>query len=181
MIGLGHSDDPRSVLFANPYNYFNYLGEDDVRAASELYGPGSLTAIAPTLPSWSSTGIEDDISAHVIDSERKTVDRISMKGFSWLKPWRSRAIRPKGKLFISLDYKMGSVCARVDLAESNGVLIATYDIPLRTECGESGINCTWSQTRSLTHTENLALLPGRKHVRVTVDGRSVADQSIVVD
>lgn len=40
LIGLGHSDNPRSVMFANPYNNLRYPREDDIRAVQALYGPG---------------------------------------------------------------------------------------------------------------------------------------------
>ncbi|MCB1666140.1 MAG: matrixin family metalloprotease [Pseudomonadales bacterium] len=39
LIGLGHSDIPQSLMFANPYNRRGYPGEDDIRAAQALYGP----------------------------------------------------------------------------------------------------------------------------------------------
>ncbi|HTR01216.1 MAG TPA: matrixin family metalloprotease [Candidatus Acidoferrum sp.] len=41
LIGLGHSDDPRSIMYANPYNHLNYPREDDIRAAQALYGAGT--------------------------------------------------------------------------------------------------------------------------------------------
>lgn len=42
LIGLGHSDNPASVMFANPYNHLNNPREDDIRAARALYGLGTL-------------------------------------------------------------------------------------------------------------------------------------------
>ncbi len=47
LIGLGHSNVPRSVMYANPYNHLQYPRWDDVEAARALYGP----AVAPRCPS----------------------------------------------------------------------------------------------------------------------------------
>ena len=46
LIGLGHSENPVSIMYANPYNNLNYPREDDIRAAQALYGAGSA-AIDP--------------------------------------------------------------------------------------------------------------------------------------
>ena len=42
LIGLGHSDNPASVMYANPYNNLLNPREDDIRAARALYGEGTL-------------------------------------------------------------------------------------------------------------------------------------------
>jgi len=42
LIGLGHSDNPDSVMYANPYNHLNNPREDDIRAVRALYGLGTL-------------------------------------------------------------------------------------------------------------------------------------------
>ena len=39
LLGLGHSDDPDSVMFANPYNQMLKPRPDDIRAVQTLYGP----------------------------------------------------------------------------------------------------------------------------------------------
>ena len=41
LLGLGHSDNPVSVMYANPYNFLNYPREDDIRAVQALYGTGT--------------------------------------------------------------------------------------------------------------------------------------------
>lgn len=48
LIGLGHSDEPVSIMFANPYTNLNFPREDDIRAVQALYGPGTggVTAAA---------------------------------------------------------------------------------------------------------------------------------------
>jgi len=38
LIGLGHSDNPTSVLYANPYNHLSHVRDDDIQAAQALYG-----------------------------------------------------------------------------------------------------------------------------------------------
>lgn len=37
LIGLGHSDNPHSVMFANPYNHLNHPRADDILAARALW------------------------------------------------------------------------------------------------------------------------------------------------
>lgn len=49
LLGLGHSDNPSSMMFANPYNTLQYPAEDDIRAVQALYGPPSA-AIDPSHP-----------------------------------------------------------------------------------------------------------------------------------
>lgn len=38
LLGLGHSDDPVSILWANPYNSLNHLRGDDIDACRSMYG-----------------------------------------------------------------------------------------------------------------------------------------------
>ena len=45
MLCLGHSDDPDSVLFANPYNSLFGVRPDDIAAVQALYGPPSILRI----------------------------------------------------------------------------------------------------------------------------------------
>lgn len=41
LIGLGHSENPVSMMYANPYNNLNFPREDDIRAVQALYGAGT--------------------------------------------------------------------------------------------------------------------------------------------
>jgi len=50
LIGLGHSDNPASVMYANPYNFLNHPRADDILAARALYGKGSLSIADVTQP-----------------------------------------------------------------------------------------------------------------------------------
>lgn len=50
LIGLGHSDNPESVMYANPYNFLNHPRADDILAARALYGDGSLSITDVTKP-----------------------------------------------------------------------------------------------------------------------------------
>lgn len=54
LIGLGHSDNPASVMFANPYNHLNNPRADDIRAARALYGLGTLNIddISQPISQW---------------------------------------------------------------------------------------------------------------------------------
>ncbi|HIJ29630.1 MAG TPA: matrixin family metalloprotease, partial [Gammaproteobacteria bacterium] len=38
LVGLGHSDNPDSVMYANPYNHLRHLRDDDIAAVQVLYG-----------------------------------------------------------------------------------------------------------------------------------------------
>ena len=53
LIGLGHSNNPLSAMFANPYNGMRYPREDDIRAVQTLYGPPANAVDATRgLPEW---------------------------------------------------------------------------------------------------------------------------------
>lgn len=53
LIGLGHSDNPDSVLYSNPYNHLRYPRPDDIRAVQVLYGPpATAVPIDTPLPQW---------------------------------------------------------------------------------------------------------------------------------
>jgi hypothetical protein len=43
VLGLGHSENPGSIMYADPYNFLAYPREDDIRAVQVLYG-------APAVP-----------------------------------------------------------------------------------------------------------------------------------
>ncbi len=44
LAGLGHSDNPESAMFANPYNNLTYTTQDDIDAVVGLYGSPAVTA-----------------------------------------------------------------------------------------------------------------------------------------
>lgn len=48
LIGLGHSDNPVSLMYANPYNEISHLMADDKAAALALYGPSAHPTTAAT-------------------------------------------------------------------------------------------------------------------------------------
>lgn len=53
LIGLGHSDIPQSLMYANPYNRRGLPAEDDIRIAQVLYGPPAQAVnAARPLPEW---------------------------------------------------------------------------------------------------------------------------------
>jgi hypothetical protein len=50
LIGLGHSDNPDSAMYANPYNHLNHPRADDILAVRALYGNGTLDLADVTQP-----------------------------------------------------------------------------------------------------------------------------------
>lgn len=53
LLGLGHSDNPDSVMYANPYNHLRYPREDDIRAVQVLYGaPAQAIDPAQSVAAW---------------------------------------------------------------------------------------------------------------------------------
>lgn len=53
LLGLGHSDNPLSVMYANPYNFLRYPREDDIRAMQVLYGaPAVAIDVDNPVPAW---------------------------------------------------------------------------------------------------------------------------------
>lgn len=49
ILGLGHSDNPNSLMYANPYNFLQYPMEDDIRTVQALYGEPA-TPVNPSEP-----------------------------------------------------------------------------------------------------------------------------------
>jgi len=49
LLGLGHSDNPQSLMYANPYTFLNHPRQDDIQAIQVLYGSPAV-AIDPALP-----------------------------------------------------------------------------------------------------------------------------------
>jgi hypothetical protein len=53
LLGLGHSDNPDSAMYANPYNFLRYPRPDDIRAAQVMYGlPTIPIAVNSPQPAW---------------------------------------------------------------------------------------------------------------------------------
>jgi hypothetical protein len=53
VLGLGHSENPASIMYANPYNFLAYPREDDIRAVQVLYGnPATPLDPATLVQDW---------------------------------------------------------------------------------------------------------------------------------
>jgi len=53
LIALGHSDNPGSVMYADPYNHLYHPREDDILAVQQLYGPPTTAIdISQPLSDW---------------------------------------------------------------------------------------------------------------------------------
>ena len=53
VIGLGHSENPASIMYADPYNFLAYPREDDIRAVQVLYGaPAKALDPAELVAEW---------------------------------------------------------------------------------------------------------------------------------
>ncbi|MDG2174657.1 MAG: matrixin family metalloprotease [Gammaproteobacteria bacterium] len=50
LMGLGHSDNPDSVMYANPYNHLRHPRADDILAARAMYGLDSMSISDVTQP-----------------------------------------------------------------------------------------------------------------------------------
>ena len=58
VIGLGHSDEPVSIMYSNPYNALNHIRADDIDNCRNLYGYSS-TYTAPELYVAGTAGINN--------------------------------------------------------------------------------------------------------------------------
>lgn len=47
VLGLGHTNNPESIMYANPYNHLSYPRQDDIDGAQALYGPPRTMATLP--------------------------------------------------------------------------------------------------------------------------------------
>ena len=77
LMGFGHSDDPLSILYANPYNFIPHLRDDDIAGAQALYGPPpSFTQpLTYTVPPLTSNG--DISNTKLIDQNGNTITQMT--------------------------------------------------------------------------------------------------------
>jgi hypothetical protein len=163
LIGFGHSDDPTSIMYANPYNDFIHLADDDVRAAQALYG----------MPA----------------SYRGPV-RLADPALSTNAHFRDSAVENDAKQLLArvTDSSAGRVMASVTLAgaysgfigftlvDSDGLVLEHQQIA---EKCDPEYTCTL-RTRIATAAD-LKRLPGNKTLFLDFDGNYVAANSLRVD
>lgn len=178
VIGLGHSDDPQSIMFANPYNGFNVLADDDIQAAADLYGHGLLYEMSPSAPEIPRSAFRRQFGTRVTkkngDELRSVVVHESQR---WL-PWTKRSVDP--------DLIRFTINCRDD-APSKTVSVELLDAGLRmitTQAWSLGVcstdDCAECHLDGPVPTASVGLIPGQKTLRIYVDDVPEAQYSFDV-
>ena len=72
LIGLGHSNNPNSIMYAGPYNFLNHLRTDDIDAGQGLYGqsasPSQVAVYSP--PASASSNPFSEVGLSIYENVR---------------------------------------------------------------------------------------------------------------
>jgi hypothetical protein len=165
IMGLGHSADPVSVMYANPYNYLRHPRQSDADAASALYGPPESQRFAPlyrppsAMPGARATAV------------RFFLDRLAPER-------RVHSIAPdtpdNALLLLAFRYQGFPDAARTAvLVDPQGHVFAEAPVPRKETSGELGI--------VLAPVSVLKTVQGQWRVHVTTETQGLMDASIPVE
>lgn len=163
MIGLGHSDNPDSVMFANPYNHLHHPRTDDIEIVQALYGlPASLVPAGPYVLPPAGTSVLDN-SYLIMDNDTATPISQLAAG-DWVN--------------IYLQFPGGfSKTAKLIVTDHLGYYYSGSAQDLN--CDSKYAYCTL--VISVAQVAVLQDLPGTWHAYVVIDGQTVATHDLVVD
>lgn len=166
LLGFGHSDNPVSIMYANPYNTMGHLMADDIAAAQDHYGPSTApTSVAVYTPP-TTIGSIFTASKLYLNSSGKSVAVTSI----------TDAIADSDILNLSLSYA-GLFANTVDVyvVDPYGYVIQESAVAL---------NCPLSSLCSyflgVGNGDILKSVPGNYHVYVVSGTQLVADLPFTV-
>lgn len=164
LIGLGHSDNPDSIMYANPYNNLPYLRADDIAAARALYGDGSD-------PHWTSATYS--IPPTQLDSRIETYFYLCSEGSRTNNHIRQINDADTEQLCRAIYYQQGFAPTQGEwvLLEPGGT---AYSSSIKTSFHQYG---GWS---SYTMPSALKEYPGNWQQLFIVNGKTVARETLTV-
>ncbi|MBF0191748.1 MAG: matrixin family metalloprotease [Magnetococcales bacterium] len=167
LIGLGHSDNPVSLMYANPYNNIGHLMADDIAAAQGYYGSATnpVTAATYTPPTTSKTIFN---SSHLF---------LSSSGASKEVTTLTDSTADSDVLYINLSFN-GSFSKTVEIIVTDPSGYSIQETTAALSCAASYI-C--SSYQSVGYTDNLKKVTGVYHVYVVADAQQVAHQTFTVN
>lgn len=167
LIGLGHSDNPASVMYANPYNHLHYPREDDIRAVQAMYGPPQeplpddlrLTnyMFAPGVPKHSGQAILQILDGNQWSAGPVNVDKNTPDDY-----------------WVGLQTPAGITSATITVVDPAGYPYRI--VPMELDC-LAYQSCT--QKRALVRASVLKTLPGEWKFYIT-DGSEVVDEPVLL-
>jgi hypothetical protein len=136
LIGLGHSENPQSLMFANPYNSLQHPTEDDIRAVQTLYGPPLIPIYASRpVTAWqyrapnlaSETKLRFLQEQHTLNSWRYTPPKTAPEAKTQylFKPNQHSSIYGKG-VMLALDSDREKAVTRISGTEPENSYLILY-------------------------------------------------------
>jgi hypothetical protein len=165
LIGFGHSDDPVSRMYANPYNSLAHLREDDIQGCQALYGlPQSYVAPPTYIPP--AAGTSPFSSLFLASSENTSVPLTAIDDDSdWQLAARFEYVAAGAE-----DLEITSVVVDPQ-GYKNIVNSRVFSFP-------SGGN--WSASFTMISFDRLRELPGTWTVHIIMGGETVATMTVEV-
>ena len=173
LLGLGHSDNPSSIMFADPYNDVAHLLADDIAAVQAFYGPSAnpnivatytppTAGISPFTANYAyinpanSSSIEDGDTVPVTEIDTNSADF--------------------DKLIFRMGYK-GPLVQSIELllVDPSGYLIHETSISL--SCQE---NFSCKSSNEIGAVDILKSIPGQYHVYITSNDQLLVDYLFTV-
>ncbi|MBF0272979.1 MAG: matrixin family metalloprotease [Magnetococcales bacterium] len=166
LIGLGHSDNPVSIMYANPYNNIGHLMADDIAAALAHYGASAnpVTAAVYTPPTSSKTIFNSSSLFLNSSGASKSVTTLT------------DSTADSDVLYISLSFN-GSFSKTVEIIVTDPSGYSIQETTASLSCAASFI-C--SSYQSIGYTDILKKVTGVYHVYVVADAQQVAHQTFTV-
>lgn len=167
LLGLGHSDNPRSILFANPYNYLQELREDDVQAVTALYGYGKNSADTP-------------VAAVPVTSDPAIIDERILRGSNWEEVITTlEAVTSSDTIYFGWEYRAGDIPVNksftIRLYDPEGYLVQSA--PQTIECNANHSCKFWS---SLYSVDQFRLIPGEWRIDLEHNGQPISRMALPV-
>jgi hypothetical protein len=129
LIGLGHSENPQSLMFADPYNQLQYPTEDDIRAIQTLYGPPSTPLNASqTVTAWQfqAPSLARNSISQVPPAPVRRYELASEAKTQYLfKPNQNSSIYGKGVMLV-LNTALETAVTKINSATSSDSYLAIY-------------------------------------------------------
>ncbi|MBF0438519.1 MAG: matrixin family metalloprotease [Magnetococcales bacterium] len=166
LIGLGHSDNPVSIMYANPYNNIGHLMPDDIAAAQDMYG---LPTTAVTVPVYVPPTTTKTIFSSSLLYLQSSGDKVAVTSIT-------DATADSDTLYLKLQFK-GPFTQDVQIVVTDPSGYAIQEIAATLTCSVNNI-CTRSY--GVGYLDILKSISGSYHAYVVADNQLVADHAVTV-
>lgn len=189
ILGLGHSENPQSIMYANPYNRLQFPVEDDIRAVQVLYGQPSIPFalqwgppewqyVPPPAASAEKTRYLFKPNQH---SQMVTGHRVALDTFANVLTSSINDATPDNQWVVlsgaigNFNYNAATdIPALLTVISPTGQLYASRRFHLLCGARQACINSMF-----IDRTETMKMLPGTWRVYVTEDEKLVANPQLL--